>query len=398
MTAEVAILNKNAVALAADSKVSVGSGSPEKTYDTVNKIFTLSKVHPVGIMVYGNAEFMGFPWETIIKQYRANKRDRHEPTIDRWGEDFTKFVRGFRGVRKKDIAENIFNIEYSMFSRVEDETIIEAHQKSITLNSSQYDDLFLNGLRRWNDFLSHRGRLMSDSWFKKVINEYSNALDAAASQFVDSKNKKLWNAAVEFAARSLMADYFSPLSSGYVVAGFGRNEIFTAIVQYDNDGYVGGRVKSSRPSPQKTTLDNSSSIHAFAQHEIVRRFMEGIDPEYGNFLRGLFRTALVQSNLSTFKRHAPKNKQTTRAFAAIERAALRHYDTILKNSLSYREIEFEEPTLEMASLLPKDDLANLAEALDDRFHETTQLQFLIFAHEPRWFQASHMIRILEAVV
>jgi hypothetical protein len=71
MTAEVALLNKNAVALAADSKVSVGAGSPEKTYDTVNKIFTLSKVHPVGIMIYGNAEFMGFPWETIVKQYRA---------------------------------------------------------------------------------------------------------------------------------------------------------------------------------------------------------------------------------------------------------------------------------------------------------------------------------------
>ena len=101
MTAEVALLNKNAVALAADSKVSVGAGSPEKTYDTVNKIFTLSKVHPVGIMIYGNAEFMGFPWETIVKQYRAAKRGKSEPTVDRWAEDFTRFVLRLKGIRKK---------------------------------------------------------------------------------------------------------------------------------------------------------------------------------------------------------------------------------------------------------------------------------------------------------
>jgi hypothetical protein len=67
MTAEIAILNKSAVALAADSKVTIGTGGGRKTFDTVNKLFTLSKVHPVGIMVFGNAEFMQFPWETIVK-------------------------------------------------------------------------------------------------------------------------------------------------------------------------------------------------------------------------------------------------------------------------------------------------------------------------------------------
>lgn len=65
MTAEVAIMNKYAVALAADSKVTVSGMSMSKTYDTVSKVFTLSKVHPVGVMIFGNAEFMGYPWETI---------------------------------------------------------------------------------------------------------------------------------------------------------------------------------------------------------------------------------------------------------------------------------------------------------------------------------------------
>ena len=62
MTAEVVVMNRSAVALAADSKVTIGG---EKTYDTVNKIFTLSKVHPIGVMVFGNADFMHYPWELM---------------------------------------------------------------------------------------------------------------------------------------------------------------------------------------------------------------------------------------------------------------------------------------------------------------------------------------------
>ena len=51
MTAEIAIMNKTAIALAADSAVTIGRG--KKIFNTVNKLFTLSKYHPVAIMIYG---------------------------------------------------------------------------------------------------------------------------------------------------------------------------------------------------------------------------------------------------------------------------------------------------------------------------------------------------------
>jgi hypothetical protein len=43
MTAEVAVLNKQGVALAADSIVTISSRLGDKTYNTSNKLFTLSK-------------------------------------------------------------------------------------------------------------------------------------------------------------------------------------------------------------------------------------------------------------------------------------------------------------------------------------------------------------------
>ncbi len=64
MSAETAIMNKEAIAIAADSAVTLREG---KIFTSANKIFSLSKYHPVGVMIYGNATFMGIPWETMIK-------------------------------------------------------------------------------------------------------------------------------------------------------------------------------------------------------------------------------------------------------------------------------------------------------------------------------------------
>ena len=56
MTAEIVIMNKLRVALAADSAVTVQTQTGQKIYNTVNKLFTLSKYEPVGIMVFGSAD------------------------------------------------------------------------------------------------------------------------------------------------------------------------------------------------------------------------------------------------------------------------------------------------------------------------------------------------------
>ncbi|TGV05567.1 hypothetical protein E4695_15955, partial [Alcaligenaceae bacterium 429] len=90
MTAEIVIMNKHGVALAADSAVSVGT---QKVYNTANKLFSLSKSHPVGIMIYGNATFMGIPWETIIKKYRKDHLQRNSfDTLKEYSDDFLNYL------------------------------------------------------------------------------------------------------------------------------------------------------------------------------------------------------------------------------------------------------------------------------------------------------------------
>ena len=90
MTAIVGVLNKHAVAIAADSAVTMGD--THKVVNSGNKIFTLSKYHPVGIMTYNAADFMGTPWEIIIKQYRKQLGDSSKPHINDYIEDFINYL------------------------------------------------------------------------------------------------------------------------------------------------------------------------------------------------------------------------------------------------------------------------------------------------------------------
>ena len=70
MSAGICIMNKNAIALAADSAVTIGPHLA--IHNSANKLFALSKVAPVGAIIYSNAEVMGIPVEILIKQYKRD--------------------------------------------------------------------------------------------------------------------------------------------------------------------------------------------------------------------------------------------------------------------------------------------------------------------------------------
>lgn len=93
MTSEIAIMNKEAIALATDSAVTVTRTAGHKIYPSANKLFCFSKYEPVGIMIYGSASFMSIPWETIIKTYRKNLGKRKFATLKQYGRHFIAFLR-----------------------------------------------------------------------------------------------------------------------------------------------------------------------------------------------------------------------------------------------------------------------------------------------------------------
>ena len=97
MTAIVAVLNKHGAAIAADSAVTLGD--THKVINNGNKVFTLSKYEPVGIATYGNASFMGIPWEIIIKTYRKQLNEQKFPKLSYYVSDFLYYVRNCKCIK-----------------------------------------------------------------------------------------------------------------------------------------------------------------------------------------------------------------------------------------------------------------------------------------------------------
>lgn len=93
MTAVVGILNKHAVAIAADSAVTIGGIGGRKIFNKANKVFALSKQHPIGIMIYNSASFMTTPWETIIKVYRKQLGSISFSTLVEYKQNFIEFFK-----------------------------------------------------------------------------------------------------------------------------------------------------------------------------------------------------------------------------------------------------------------------------------------------------------------
>ena len=83
MTAQVVILNRDGVAIAADSAVSL-SAPGSKIYNTANKLFEMSAVEPVAAMVYGTASFVSIPWETVIKEHRRRLASTIHSTVEEY--------------------------------------------------------------------------------------------------------------------------------------------------------------------------------------------------------------------------------------------------------------------------------------------------------------------------
>ena len=90
MSAGVCIMNKNAIALAADSAVTIGKH--RTIFNSANKLFALSNKAPIGAIIYSNAEMQYIPMEIILKQFKLYLGDNVFPELKDYFNSFIKFL------------------------------------------------------------------------------------------------------------------------------------------------------------------------------------------------------------------------------------------------------------------------------------------------------------------
>ena len=93
MTAVIGILSKRGAAIAADSAVTRLRDKGDKITKNGNKMIRLCESVPISVMITGNANFLGTPWDVIARRYRQKHKDVKPDTVEDAARDFFEYIR-----------------------------------------------------------------------------------------------------------------------------------------------------------------------------------------------------------------------------------------------------------------------------------------------------------------
>lgn len=372
MTAEVAVMNKLAVALAADSAVTVRLGGNTKIYNSVNKLFRLSHHHPVGIMVYGGAELLGVPWETIIKLYREHLRENELAHVPDYAQNFREFLASNTVLFPADvqlahakgvIADFLEMVLNESLGRIT--TVLEERGE---LTEDEAIELVDQDITEWVDAFKEAGEASGvpknhEKALKELLGGFSEKV--VAEVFMDTPLSKRMREKLEKLCIDLfMANKFHDGASGVVIAGFGSEDIYPSLCSFHISEVLLGVLRYNEAPIAAITDRNSASIVPFAQGDMIATFMEGIDPELDEYMMDYLHQFLADYGDAVSSAVPKLTAEERKDLAGIlKNSSEQGLKDFYKEFAKLRHARHTSSTLEAVSVLPKDELGAMAESL-----------------------------------
>lgn len=376
MTAEVAILNKLGVALAADSAVTIGQGgASKKVFNTADKLFELSSKQPIACMIFSGGQFMDAPLPVLIKDFRAAGDDA--PTVRALSLKLLKFFQAFAAkspetVKTKPVASLAFKITSAITKRFQDSLatrITEAFEKRS--EGGGLPDVEAVVADVWETSFRLMERYVQIFPEVKFLGRYPKKedLQGAISEGMDAVSLKVpgefqdrLHSIIEAALKR--ATPYSP-STGIVVAGFGKNEIFPTLVHVDLFETVLGTLKYVER--QVVDIDRQGArakVLAFAQREMAERFLFGLDARLKSNLAKFAQSTVSSIGQAALAHLDFENDEDRAAFeAALARAESAFVREFENSGMESIRSDSQRAVEEMVEFMPKQDLAEFAEAL-----------------------------------
>ena len=341
MTSETLIMNKDCIAMASDSAVTVGNF---KTYTGANKLFMLSNDPPMGMMIYGSANFENILLETLISEFSKVANFKEKNDIISIKDDFLDFL-----------GENTPSTD--LYSKME--SGFENFKRNITseIEGSDIDDLmaFLDDIQIvLPSFLKDYEDVIDqfDDEFKQIIPDY------IPSEFHDEIIIKLKN---------IYLNQIIRMGTGVVIAGFSEEDMYPSVVYFN---IVLNNNKKIEITDYDELLNFSgSAIIPFAQEDVINTFLTGIDTEIERALIDYF-DSFIHGYIDDLKDEVSNNNK-------IDNNALSEINNILdtfaktsnkriedfKNNIVIIKETVCNPIVDSVAALPKEDLANMSEYL-----------------------------------
>jgi hypothetical protein len=372
LTAEIAIMNKHGVALAADSAVTIAtSHGQQKIYNT-NKLFMLSKYHPVGVMVYNNADMGDAPWETIIKVYRDQLGTTNFPRLKEYASAFISSLEGnsalFPQAAQTSYLKNLMVRYLTEVKESIDERVKEVTEAGQEINDDRLEQIVTERITHYFGILE--AKQLAEGFSAAFEDECKTAFDQVSTEVISRVFEQLPIPAEALEKlKSFAVFLFTRLfndsdNSGVVIAGFGNDEIYPSFIAYTVYGVANNRVKYGIYKDQPIDTSVSATIQPFAQDEMVHTFMAGIDPSiektlysYLSVLFEMFPEDIIKllPSIQESERDEFLNKMKEAGAGLIE--------TFRDGLAKFMRKNNVDPVIGTVEYLPLDELAAMAESL-----------------------------------
>jgi len=355
MTAEVAVMNRQGVAIAADSAVTIDTGEDSKTYFTQQKIFNLSQKHSVGIMVYGDADFMEINWEIIINEFSKTLGDRVYDTLEEYAKYFLIFLREFVHFTDTSQKDYLDLICYSFFMEIKKsyDADISENYNDQKLTKTLQSKVFTEVLKKARERLENEDYSTGfvDDGFVK---DNQAILEDEMKKVFDTLtiNEKTKGELIELFLLDLVKieiAWWRTMNAGVVFSGYGDKEIFPSVIDFRVFGRLGKNILHTNFSVSDVISDSTAWISPFAQTEVINTFIRGMAPDFKDGVFALLND-LVEGIINiTGKKHAQEINKLK--------------DGLIKKVQDHEEENYKGPVMNIVASLPKSNLAEMAEAL-----------------------------------
>jgi hypothetical protein len=291
MTAEIAIMSRTAVVLAADSATTITSwkdGQQEKRYfKGANKLFELSRVGPVGLMIYGSADLHGVPWELPIKAFRESLgRDQYD-NLATYPQRFFDFVQHEEKLFSDEAkAKALFDVVGAAAYRLQ--LLISGHARVDDVDAlaplalADIESALATCEAEIEAMPLHR--LLKDTDIAHAYATTAPVLEPVAATSVlmfkqAPERHHLIPRFLEAMATLAVKEFIQYADrTGVVVAGYGKEEFFPVLETYDCYGFLGERLILDRLKPTVMDADCPAVIQPFATTHMIDTFRMGISP------------------------------------------------------------------------------------------------------------------------
>lgn len=375
MTAEILVMNRSAVALAAHGGLSIGYGpEPAMTRESA-KIFPLFDGRPVALMIYGRADLLGQPWQSLITHYLETSSPPEAKTVGDWAAHFFNFLDDNVWMfSEQDQRAHLEGLLASIYGRIIDEAAeIYAFPIGERLNEFEALNRAIDNWHRRYEKDLHGQEIpvlaafedsRKEGFAERFAKEIESVLESVfGGVLLDATRlERLW----DIAYFAVTKDRFYEGCTGLVFAGYGKEELMPAMCSYFVSSVVNYRMKRTLDWQKAiTSRPPQSLVVPFADAPVTNRLMRGLDTGFENdILRtveqlvGEVGVHLVNgtAELDTGVRKAMKDH----LFARLLPNAMATFQNWMKEYIPERSVS---PILGSLEAMGVDDLARTAGSL-----------------------------------